>query len=126
VYFSAEPLTYDKLITAIASSDVGLAFYADLDQNMSEILFSSNKIAEYLRCGLPIICSDYPSLKEFFGQHRAGLAVPVEGIPQALETLFSDYSGFSARARSCVESGLNFEQYFAEALEGILNPVEQP
>lgn len=126
VHFSTEPLAYDKLITAIASADVGLAFYASLDQNMSEILFSSNKIAEYLRCGLPVICSDHPSLKNFFDQHRAGFATPVEGIPQALETLFGDYPKYSARARSCVESGLSFEQYFAAALEGILSPVGQP
>ena len=120
VYFSSETLNYKALCEAITSADIGVAHYKDIDSNFTEILFSSNKIGEYLCSGLPIICSPQPSLKQFVDANGIGQALPVEQTPQALYAIMSDLERYRCAVRRCVERHFDFNEWFEQALGDLL------
>lgn len=115
VYFSFENISYAKISDAWASADIGLAFYQEIDSNFTEILFSSNKFGEYMKAGLPVICSPLPSLSAFVAENGVGCAVPLTAIDTAIETILADFDGFKVRVANCHQKFFVFERYFDEA-----------
>jgi glycosyltransferase involved in cell wall biosynthesis len=113
VYFSSDYIEYVELAAAISSADIGLMFYEAIDANFSEILFSSNKFGEYLRAGLPIICSDFPSLKEFVEENGVGMAVPVNELSFAVEQIGNKIDIMKKNAHLCYDEKIRFESFFA-------------
>jgi hypothetical protein len=96
----------------MSSADMGLAFYEAVDRNYTEILFSSNKIGEYLKAGLGIICSDFPSVKQFVESHDIGMAVPVYELPRAIREISERIDSVRDNALQCYKNELRFENYF--------------
>jgi len=112
VYFSTRYIAYDDLADAMSSADIGLAFYEAVDRNYTEILFSSNKIGEYLKAGLGIICSDFPSVKQFVEEHDIGMAVPVHKLPKAIRRISERIDSVRDNVLKCYNKELRFENYF--------------
>ena len=112
VYFSTRYIAYDDLADAMSSADIGLAFYEAVDSNYTEILFSSNKIGEYLKAGLGIICSDFPSVKQFVEEHDIGMAVPVHELPKAIRGISERIDSVRDNVLQCYNKELRFENYF--------------
>ena len=112
VFFSTHYIAYDNLADAMSSADIGLAFYEAVDRNYTEILFSSNKIGEYLKAGLGIICSDFPSLKQFVEEHDIGMAVPLHELPKAIRALSGRVDSVKDNVLQCYNKELRFENYF--------------
>jgi len=119
VYFSGESLSYNDITSAISSARIGLAFYDDLDTNLNEILFSSNKIIEYLRCGLPVITSYNSDLNVFFNQNKCGLSVYPEDLPKAITAILDNYIEYRNAAFNTSKGNFSFENYFYNAFTGI-------
>jgi glycosyltransferase involved in cell wall biosynthesis len=84
VYFSTEYMRPADLGQALASADIGLLFYTRDTAYFSEILFSSNKMAEYMAVGLPVVCSPIPGLKKFVEDERIGLAAEFDELGSAI------------------------------------------
>jgi glycosyltransferase involved in cell wall biosynthesis len=57
----------------LVTSRVALVPWQRNEQTMR--MFFPNKIFEYMACGLPIVASDLPSLRQVIGQARCGLLV---------------------------------------------------
>ena len=112
VYFSTRYIAYDDLAEAVSSADIGLAFYEAVDRNCTEILFSSNKIGEYLKAGLGIVCSDFPSLKQFVEAHDIGMAVSVYELPKAIKEMSERIDSMRDNVLQCYNNELRFENYF--------------
>jgi len=121
VFFSTESLDYNDIISAIASAYIGLAFYDDFDTNMKEILLSSNKIIEYLRCGIPVITSYNFDLYTFFKNNKCGLSVNPNDIPNAINTISNDYMTYKNASIITSNNNFSFEKYFYNAFNGINN-----
>lgn len=112
VYFSARYIDYQNVANALSSADIGLAFYENIDKNFSEILFSSNKIGEYLKAGLAIICSDFHELKKYVEENKIGFAIPVGDLPLALSQINPDLEKYRFNAIECYQNKYRFEKYF--------------
>ncbi len=112
IYFSSDYIEYDELAAAISSADIGLMFYEAIDANFTEILFSSNKFGEYLKAGLAVICSDFPSLKDFVEENDVGIAVPVHVLSRALEQIKDKLDIVKKNAHVCYEEKIRFESHF--------------
>ena len=112
VYFSTRYIAYDDLAEAVSSADIGLAFYEAVDRNCTEILFSSNKIGEYLKAGLGIVCSNFPSLKQFVEAHDIGMAVSVYELPKAIKEMSERMDSMRDNVLQCYNNELRFENYF--------------
>ena len=112
VFFSSSYISTDNLTEVLSSADIGLAFYEPMDDNCSEIIFSSNKIGEYLKAGLPIITSDFKSLRDFVNEHKIGLAVPLQNISKAVEEISLQLNQYHSNALSCYHNHYRFERHF--------------
>lgn len=125
VYFSFESIPYANISEAWASADIGLAFYEELDDNFTEILFSSNKIGEYMKSGLPLICSALPSLGEFVRQNGIGCAVNPREVPDALAFILENNEKIQKNVAGCHEKYFIFEKYFERIYPLLLRAVNQ-
>jgi glycosyltransferase involved in cell wall biosynthesis len=115
VYFSDQNLPYAALAPALSSADIGLLFYEAIDANFTEILFSSNKMAEYMSAGLPVICSPLPSLETFVREENIGVATGFDGIGPAAARIAAAMDSYRASVANCRERHFEFEPHFSRA-----------
>ena len=120
IYFSLQPLPRDQFIQAISSADAGLMFYKPIDENFTETGSSSNKLATYLKAGLPVIASNFKSIREIFDRYKCGECAtsPYEMKP-AIDIIFSNYSKYKKGALKAFNDHYNFERNFSPLLSEI-------
>ena len=117
VYFSTTPVEYQELPNALSSADIGLLFYRPIDENFTEIASSSNKIAQYVQVGLPIIASDFPGIRRIFEKYKSGVCVSSpDNIGVALNKVFEDYDSYRRGAFQSYQKHYNFPKAFAPIL----------
>jgi len=116
VHFSDGYLRHEELAPALSSADIGLMFYEAIDANFTEILFSSNKMAEYMAAGLPVICSPFPPLKKFVEEdERIGLGAEFAEIGPAISRISANMESYRANVSSCRQRNFEFERHFSKA-----------
>jgi glycosyltransferase involved in cell wall biosynthesis len=102
----------EALTPIIQSSDVGIAWYADISVGFRMAGRSSGKIASYLRHGLPVITTRYPSTVEAIENTGCGVCVDaIAEMPGALDKVSRDYRRYSDAAVMEYEATYNFERY---------------
>jgi glycosyltransferase involved in cell wall biosynthesis len=125
VFFSSDFLCHTDLAPALSSADVGLLFYEALDANFTEILFSSNKMAEYLAAGIPVICSSFPSLRSFVDDFGIGKSVEINEIGDALSQICPEMEKYRQNVDLCRHEHFEFEPYFYTAFSEYMNNVSK-
>jgi glycosyltransferase involved in cell wall biosynthesis len=126
VYFSYDYIDYKDLAGFLSSADIALMFYEAIDENFTEILFSSNKLADYLKAGLPVVTSDFPTLRQFFSENGIGCTVrSMEELPQALKKTSESYDSFRANVFRCYQSKFRFEKFFVPFFEKLYVGAER-
>jgi len=127
VYFSFDYIPYDELAAALSSADIGIMFYQPINGNFTEILFSSNKLAEYLKAGLPVICSDFPSLKAYISERNIGATIPSPAqLPYAIEEVLKRKEILRQNAIDCYLEDFQFEKYFDSFFEQLDGDRSKP
>jgi glycosyltransferase involved in cell wall biosynthesis len=120
VYLSLKQVDWQKMPELVSSADIGLALYQNLGEARSEIGHSSNKLAQYLQMGLPVITTDYPSLRDVIDRYQCGAyGTGPDSIEPLAEMIFDDYERYRANAFRCYESEYNFAKYFRKVIERI-------
>lgn len=118
VYFSDEYLDIEELPAYLSSADAALMFYEAIDTNFVEILFSSNKLAEYLKAGLPVITTDSPVLKQFVEENGIGLTVSsMDELSRALTDIASKGESIRQSVTRCYQDKFRFEKFFRPFFE---------
>jgi glycosyltransferase involved in cell wall biosynthesis len=96
----------------LLSADVGIAWYNDLNANFRSAGFSSGKISAYMRCGLPVLANDLPSMQAMIARKGCGLCVERVGqIPAALQKIVENYRTYRGQVLREYESRYRFENY---------------
>lgn len=118
-----KPVPYLELPALTLACDVGLGVMATLEQNecfnIRHLAGASNKLAEYLACGLPVIVPDGEDYREFIGRRELGVLVQAENpdsIAQGVDSLLLEgerHARISASARSVFQGELNYDVQFA-------------
>ena len=87
----------------VASADVGFAIYdRGAGKNIEAMGLSSGRIAAYLRCGVPVVASGFPSLRQIIDSTSCGECVDSEDeIQQAVDRILHDYARYSSSALEC-------------------------
>jgi glycosyltransferase involved in cell wall biosynthesis len=108
IYFSTDIVRSEDIPKLISSSYIGVAFYGDATVNDKLTAFSSEKIAYYMQCGLPIIAHKNESYELLFNQHRCGeLIEHIHQLPDAVQKIDADYENFRGNVF------LAFEHYYS-------------
>ncbi|KPA14080.1 glycosyltransferase [Candidatus Magnetomorum sp. HK-1] len=124
IYFSLQPLPRDLFIKAISSADAGLMFYRPIDENFTEIGSSSNKLSIYLKAGLPVIASDFKSVKEIFDRYKCGeCATSPYEMKLAIDLIFKNYTKYKEGALKAFSDHYNFDKNFSLLLHEITNII---
>jgi glycosyltransferase involved in cell wall biosynthesis len=77
------PVGYDEVLQFTSGADVGHGLYEPTHINNTHIATASNKIMEYMACGVPVLVSDRPGLRDLVQTHSCGFCAD-ESSPEAI------------------------------------------
>jgi glycosyltransferase involved in cell wall biosynthesis len=100
IILSLNPVEYDRLPNIISGADIGLVIYnQEINDNFKIIGATSGKMFRYLSCGIPIISSSNPGLKDIVNQYKIGIVVDsINEIPKAIDDIIDNYHYYSSNA----------------------------
>ena len=99
----------DKLVK---SCDIGIAWYNDITTGFRTVGRSSGKISAYLRFGLPVVATRYPSTVDAVEKAGCGVCIDrYDEIEGALARIEEDYEMYSANAIAEYDKTYWFENY---------------
>lgn len=121
VKFSLKPVSDDELDTLVSSATIGLAFYSveKLGYRAENMGVAAGKIGNYLKCGVPVICTKLPSLKyiEDFG---CGVLIDsFDNLPSAIEKILTSYEVYQSNAYKCYNALWEPVQYLEKIVHTI-------
>lgn len=118
IFFSLQPVPYEQLDALVGSADIGIALYRNIGQKVFQMGLSSGKLAQYLKCGLPVVTTDFPSLRRIVEDYRCGICVsdPQE-VGQAVSRILAHYDTYSANSVACYNELFALEKHFDKVLE---------
>lgn len=118
VILSEETVPYERLDELVSSADIGIALYSAVDQNILNMGRSSGKIWQYLRCGLPVVTVDFPTLKQMMYEGEFGLCVcRPDDLEQAINKILKDRTGYSTRATDYYRHYGDFATHFKVVID---------
>lgn len=121
VLLSLDPVLYDELDFLVSSGDVGIVLYDEaLGPNFSLMAGASGKLAQYLKCGLPVVCTDLPGFREVIDRYQCGLVVEdLQDVKRAIEAILKRYDFYETNAVKCYEEVYEFSTHFQQVLQEI-------
>ncbi len=128
---SGGPVPYADLPALISSADVGLVLYRNdntiwMGDNITYVGLSSSKLAQYLRCGVPVAVIAFPGLCELIERYHCGICVrEVTELQEAIATILAHYPDYHQGALKCFSEVFAFERHF-EAVLARLNSMANP
>jgi hypothetical protein len=119
ILLSNNPLSerhYEEMVRAV---DVGIALYEGcVSENMYYTGYSSGKIAQYLKCGVPIILNNLPLLGDLVNNYHCGLCInSLEEIAPALHKISLRYDYYTKGARKAFAAVFAPERYMQPLLD---------
>lgn len=121
VVLSTKPLSEADYEELVRSVHIGIALY-DIkeNKNLYYMGFSSGKIAQYLKCGKPVIINDLPLIGKIVKDFKCGVLVnKIQEVKDAIKEIEDNYESFSKNAFYMYEHFLNPESY----VEGIIKKL---
>jgi len=119
VKFSLEKLNSQSIKELVASAHIGLVLYSNYCENDYLTVFSSEKLALYLQCGIPIIAFNYPGY-EIIEQCNCGVLIEeIEDLSSAIAKILSDYNTYQVNAHKTFTQYYNFENNFNHVIRTI-------
>ncbi len=113
LFLSLNPLPYDQVDKIYASSTIGLAFYANMGDNLTKIAMASGKLAFYLKHGKPVLVSNLPSLFQLVEKYQFGIIIndasDAQEIKLAIDKIISHYDIYSKNAKCCFAAEFDFQ-----------------
>ena len=107
-------IPYDEVISIMKCSDLGLSLVLPID--LAHRYAFPRKFFEYLACGLPVVGSDVPDIREITEKWECGLVVKKEDpklISEAIFQILTDpkmHNKMSENALLAAENELNWEK----------------
>ena len=120
IFFSTGFLPQGDLDKMVSSADIGVAFYHNINLNFYNM--ASGKLFQYLKCSLPVITIDFPSLKKVVEDNCCGICINDKNeIAEAIRKILSNYETFSSNARKCFEEKYEFSRFYQNVIEKVSN-----
>ncbi len=118
--FICPPVSYSEVMEYIASADIGVIVYKNVDLNT--FYAAPNKLYDYMMMGKPIICSDFPHLKKLVEGEGIGICVNASSVnPREIADKIIDlltdankYQKMSQKALVLARTKFNWEIEFVK------------
>lgn len=129
---SGGPVPYADLPALISSADVGLVLYRNDDtvwmgDNITYVGLSSGKLAQYLRCGVPVAVIAFPGLCELIERYHCGICVQkVTELQEAIATILAHRQDYSQGALACFSEVFDFARHFDAVLARLNSMAKIP
>lgn len=95
VILSLNNLSQADLDELVSSAEIGIALYKKNDDNNSLIILSSGKIAQYAKCGLPIIVTSNSPTDAFLNKYNCGRSIiDSSQLCDAIRKIFAEHDTF--------------------------------
>jgi len=102
----------EAITSLVQSCDIGIAWYENISVGFRCAGRSSGKIASYLRHGLPVISTRYPSTVESIEVTGCGVCITdLAEMRGALDHIIGDYSRYTSAALREYTDTYHFESY---------------
>lgn len=105
---------------------IGLAIHESIKINYETAALASNKIYEYIACGLPVILYDTPHYREYLERYPWAFFTDLSkaSLILAIQSIFANYHVLSKKAYQDFKDHLHFEKVFKEIFNKI-DTIEQ-
>ncbi|HTW93008.1 MAG TPA: hypothetical protein VMH22_15060 [bacterium] len=101
----------------VSSARVGLALYSAANWNDRLTAYSSERVALYLQCGLPVIAFDYPGF-DILESRRCGAVIKsLDELRAAIERVLASWDEFSYNARALFAERYEFGSNYQKVVE---------
>jgi glycosyltransferase involved in cell wall biosynthesis len=125
-WISKPDLPREVVADLVASSDIGIIFYQENNENDGIIAHASGQLSLFLKCGIPVIVDNKPSLRRLVDTYGCGVVVQgADEVFQAARTILSSYDSYSEGALACFEAEHNLESHFQSIMEFMKTPSSQ-
>jgi len=119
VYFM-EPVAPNQVVYYCKSASVGVVIYENTSLN--NYYATPNKLYEYISAGLPVVCSDFPALKEVVEGYKLGCTFDPEepeSIAAAINRVLADEQRYDTMRKNALEAAsiFNWENESGKLLE---------
>jgi hypothetical protein len=105
VFVSTTLVPEKQIRDLIVSSDIGLCLYDNGCINERLTAFSSQKIALFLRDGIPVISNDNESYRKLFEEFMCGRSLAsYQDIPAAVDVILKNHRAFTQEAKRAFET----------------------
>jgi glycosyltransferase involved in cell wall biosynthesis len=122
--FSTNEVQWDQMKYLSASADVGLVFYRDDNINDFTTGKSSSKMASYMRAGIPVVCSKYPTFEEVVNEYHNGECISdFAELPLSVNRILGNYSYYCEGARNAFEDIYDADKHLDVLADHIRNQV---
>jgi glycosyltransferase involved in cell wall biosynthesis len=96
-----------KHLSIIKLADIGILTYVADSGSINPVFCAPNKIWEYAKYGIPMLCNDIPGLKYTVEYYRTGYCCDINSvndIKEKLNNIYYNYEEFSKNAKTYYES----------------------
>lgn len=130
LFLSLNPLPFEEVDKIYASSTLGVALYAEVDDNYTKIAKASGKLAQYLKHGKPVLVSNHPSLSQLVEKYQIGMVInnpsDAQEIKVAIDKILNSYDTYSNNAKCCFAAEFDFEKKVEPILYFMKNLQTEP
>lgn len=105
-------------LSVIKEADIGILTYVADSGSINPVFCAPNKIWEYAKYGIPMICNDIPGLKFAVEYNKCGFCCDIDSVDSISDALLRIYNDYDELSR-------NAKQYYhtADVNEAILKTV---
>lgn len=115
---TTDMLKESELSALVAQAEIGLALYRRDYPNDRHTAYSSQKIALYLRAGVPIIAFRSETYEDLIQRYRCGEMIDtMDELPEAISRIRSSHSEYCHAARRAFEEIYNLDNYWKGLVE---------
>lgn len=109
---SSSPVSPGDVHVIVERSDIGFIAYGQVNKNFFHVARASGQLAEYLRCGKPVIVLGDSSLGLMLAQEGAGVAIRDIGeLMPALRRIQADYGNYASNCRRLFAATYDLSRY---------------
>lgn len=104
ICFSTDPVAREDLDAFVSSAHVGVALYSvkELGFRAELMGLASGKIGNYLKCGVPVVATDIPTLRAYLDRYKCGICVRnADEVEPAMREILANYQLYSDNAIEC-------------------------